>query len=135
MQEKGVDNAFILYSYAIFLAANIDLGTRNVEIGFIEELIRRGRLAEDRWKKFHGPAAANSSIYELAFWIFRFMAIKHTSSEHWHQFGYCKMLVYNDLIGARKAFYQAIQINPKDQRIKAALTNLFKRENVSICFL
>jgi hypothetical protein len=133
MADKGIDNAFILYSFAIFLASH----NREDDIDLVDELIYRGRLAEDRWKQYHSrtTGAATLSIYDIANCVYYFKAVTNQSSEDWYQFGLCRMLVYNDLKGARKAFNQALHFNSKDLRVKAALTKLFQKENVTIRFL
>jgi len=126
MRSKGVDNAFILYSLTIFFSAHC-YGEE------VDELLRRGRIAELRWKQYH---RANSSIFDVATCAFHVQAVKNHSSEEWFEYGLCKMLVYNDFKGARKAFDQALNIDTKDERIKTAYSKLlYQMENVAIRFL
>ncbi len=125
MKNKGVDNAFILYSFSKFLSAH---GSSEE----VDELLRRGRVAEYRWKQYHNT---NSSIFDVAKCVFHFQAIKNQLPDDWYEYGLCKMIVYKDLKGARMAFNQALRINSKHGRVRAALTSLWRTENVTIRFL
>jgi hypothetical protein len=128
MQVKGVDNAFIMYSFAIFLVA-----TREGETDLIEEIIQRGRNAEERWRDFRN---ITSSIYDVACWgFFRFQAITSQSAEGWYQFALSRLLVYNDFIGSRRALFEALQIEPKNRRVKEQLSLIFKKEDITVRFV
>lgn len=117
MNERGVDNAFVLYSYAIFGAV-----TNEEDWYDINEYTRRGKLAEELMHKRQNQAACmddapRESIFAIARGAFFLQANKEDTAESWHNYALCQMLVYDDLEGARDSFRRAIIDSPHDRRI------------------
>ena len=78
MNDRANDNAFILYSYAIFQAR---LGL-DYEDSFV-----RAKSCEMKYKKRH---QTNRSLYILANEIFRLAANNKQSQNTWHNFALCR---------------------------------------------
>jgi tetratricopeptide (TPR) repeat protein len=117
MNERGVDNAFVLYSYAIFGAV-----TNEEDWSDIHDYIRRGKDAEQLMRKRRRTDYAPgepTSIYEIAKGAFYLQAVSNEEdpAESWHNYALCQMLVYDDLECARESFHQAIVASPHDRRI------------------
>lgn len=118
MNERGVDNAFVLYSYAIFGAV-----TNEEDWCDINEYARRGKLAEELMHKRKQQAtcldAPRESVFAIAQGAFYLQAVGYDeeTAESWHNYALCQMLVYSDLEGARESFHRAIIASPHDKRI------------------
>ena len=83
MKERGRDNAFILYGYAIYLAA-----TREDDYTMIKEYVYRAQVAEKRHQKRN---QLFKSVYEIADkGFFRHAAIFQQSGETWHNYALCR---------------------------------------------
>ncbi|KAL3804333.1 hypothetical protein HJC23_011261 [Cyclotella cryptica] len=119
MNERGVDNAFVLYSYAIFVAV-----TNEEDWDDINDNVRRAKTAEERMRKRRqvncaGYQTEPKSLYAIAREAFYLQAVSNDSDsgESWHNYALCQMLVYRDLQGARESFRRAIMASPTDRRI------------------
>ena len=117
MHERGVDNPFVLYSYAIFGAV-----TNEEDWADINEYIRRGKLAEELAQKRRQIAPAPgepTSIFAIATSAFYLQAVGNDKdpAESWHNYALCQMLVYDDLEGSRESFHHAMMASPHDRRI------------------
>ncbi len=102
MMTRGGDNAFILYSYAIFLAV-----TAKEDSEFLA-FMKRAQAAEDRYKKrfntqerdhdgtMHlSSRTKKSSIYELANAYFRQIAICEEVSICWYNYALCRYVSFS----------------------------------------
>lgn len=78
MNDRANDNAFILYSYAIFQAR---LGLD------YEDFFTRAKSCEMKFKKRH---QTNQSLFLLANEIFRLAAYEKQSGSTWHNFALCR---------------------------------------------
>lgn len=78
MNERASDNAFILYSYAIFLAR---LGSN------YKEIFDRAKTCEMKYQKRH---ETYQSMYILANEIFRLAANDKQSGSAWHNYALCR---------------------------------------------
>jgi len=90
MVARGIDNPFILYGYAIFLAA-----TQEDDFTAIKEYTYRANVAEKRHRKRHDLESCISNspklIYELAdVGFFRHAAITQQSGDAWHNYALCR---------------------------------------------
>lgn len=108
MNDRGVDNAFVLYSYAIFGAV-----TNEEDWNEINDLIRRGKVAEDLMQKRRATEPAPGepkSVYAIARAAFYLQAVGNDDdpAESWHNYALCQMLVYQDFEGARESFRRAM---------------------------
>jgi hypothetical protein len=110
MQERGPDNAFVLYSVAIFGAVTLEEDWIN-----IKDWAYRGNKADLFVSKRQGKSA---TVYNLAnAGFYKTKALFDQSGESWHNYALCRMLVYKDLEGARDAFIRAVSASPHDKRI------------------
>lgn len=117
MRERGVDNPFVLYSYAIFGAV-----TNEEDWADINEYVRRGKIAEKLMQKRHqNPPTPGEpkSIFTIATSAFHLQAVSNENNpaESWHNYALCQMLVHDDLEGSRESFRRAIMASPHDRRI------------------
>jgi len=78
MRARGGDNAFVLYSYAIFVAR-----TNGEYMGYVA----RARDAEQRYNK---RSITNEAIYEVANAYYRQVAISQQSVSAWHNYALCR---------------------------------------------
>mmetsp|Transcript_27363 Transcript_27363/g.39197 ORF Transcript_27363/g.39197 Transcript_27363/m.39197 type:complete len:340 (-) Transcript_27363:938-1957(-) len=101
MHRRGVDHAFILYGYAMFLAA-----TNEEDIDVIENLITRARVAKGK------------SSYDIIGAVFFLGALRCSKGDGWHNHALCRILIFNDYDGAKEAFVRGIAASPTDQRIQ-----------------
>jgi tetratricopeptide (TPR) repeat protein len=128
MSDRGVDNAFVLYSYAIFGAV-----TNEEDWSDINDYIRRGKVAEELMQKrrCRTPPAPGEpkSVYAIARGAFYLEAVgnENEPAESWHNYALCQMLVYGDLQGARESFHRAIIVAPHDRRIISNFNALLQR--------
>ena len=111
--EMRVDNAFVLYSYAIFAAVS---GERDWEE--IKDYVRRAKLQEKR-RRESGRLA--NSAYDISSTAFYLQAVSNENSpggsENWHNYALCLMLVQHDLPSARKSFIRALQLSPHNKTL------------------
>ncbi|KAL9180936.1 hypothetical protein ACHAXT_009741 [Thalassiosira profunda] len=127
MQRRGVDNAFVLYSYAIFEAA-----TGEEDWADIKDYARRAREADERMQKREHSAADTRDppkcAYTIATAAFYLQSIcsEHDPAESHHNYALCQMLVLGDLDGARESFLQAMKCSPRDTRIIANFNTLLQ---------
>jgi hypothetical protein len=97
VSERGVDNAFVLYSYAIFGAV-----TNEEDWSVINDYIRRGKVAEElmqlrRHQTTPPPVPGEpKSVYAIARGAFYLQAVgnEEEPAESWHNYALCQMLVY-----------------------------------------
>lgn len=78
MNEKANDNAFILFSYAIFRAR------MNLKY---HEYLARAKSCEIKYRKRH---QTNQSMYILANEIYRLAANEKQTGNAWHNFALCR---------------------------------------------
>ena len=133
MMDRGGDNAFILYSYAIFCARI------NSDDSYLH-LWRRGRAAEERYRKRckgmnavdtididvdmnrdayasdSEPPTKSISAYKLANAYFRQNAIVHNESSCWDNYALCRWIAFEDIDGAQTAFMTALRLVPNDDQ-------------------
>jgi len=136
MNHRGVDNAFVLYSYAIFQAV-----TNEEDWTEIKEYARRAKLADDRMqlrrKKNKDPndkreeSPENRSSYHIATAAFYLQPIcnEHELAESWHNYALCQMLVLHDMEGARESFTRAMINSPRDKCIISNFNTLLQDED------
>lgn len=112
MNHRGVDNAFVLYSSAIFGAV-----TNEEDWEDIKDYARRAKAADDRMNRRRGNTDAKCSyhIATAAFYLQTIICSEHP--DNWHNYALCQMLVQHDLTGARESFIQAMNSSPQDKRI------------------
>lgn len=129
MNERGVDNAFVLYSYAVFGAV-----TNEEDFDDINEHVRRAKRAEQLQLKRRQIAdspgeSSPTSVYEIARCAFYLQAVgdEKDLAESWHNWALVQMLVYGDLEGARESFHRAIMASPQDRRIISNFNALLQR--------
>ena len=103
MEDRGIDNPFLLYSLGIFFAV-----TQEEEWSVIKDYIYRARLAEQKMVKraeFNQDSRMRSSytpVYNMACaGFFRHAALSQQSGESWHNYAICLMLVFRDFKNAR----------------------------------
>lgn len=78
MKQKGNDNAFILYGFAIFRArTDQDYAT----------FASRAKSVEARYQKRN---ETKQSLYLLANEIFRYAAIEKQTGSSWHNYALCR---------------------------------------------
>jgi len=127
MNHRGVDNAFVLYSYAIFGAV-----TNEEDWDEIKDYARRAEIADKRMQKRRtGPVAGREpakSSYQIATASFYLQSVcsDHDPAESWHNYAICQMLVHHDLDSARESFTQAMIRSPQDNRIISNFNTLLQ---------
>lgn len=108
--EMRVDNAFVLYSYAIFVAVS---GEQDWEE--IKDYVRRAKLQEKRSNR--------ASVYDISSSAFYLQAVSNEdspgASENWHNYAMLQMLVHQDLEGARRAFMHAMKLSPNNKTLSS----------------
>jgi len=119
MENRGPDNAFVLFAYAIFLAATFE-----DDMNSIDELAERARAAN-----FVNPniddmrpirfLLANAGYFRLA-------TIVNQDGESWHNYALCRQIAFQDYEGAEEAYIKAVLAAPHDERIIKNF-NLFLR--------
>jgi len=123
MTERGIDNAFVLYSYAIFAAI-----TEEEDWTIIKDYMFRAQGAQNKQKKKMelNKSTPNRSIsfsYDLAeAGFFRQAAYQQETSSYrkgicWCNYALCRMMVYKDWNGAREYFLRGVNASPHDARI------------------
>ena len=127
MNNRGVDNAFVLYSYAIFGAV-----TNEEDWEEIKDYARRAKMADERMqmrmKLPDDRTEPERSSYQVATAAFFLQSVcnEHDPAESWHNYGLCQMLVHNNLSGARESFTQAMIHTPQDKRIISNFNTLLQ---------
>lgn len=133
MTSKGVDNAFVLYSYAIFGSV-----TGEEDWMEIKEYTRRAKLADERLQMRRRKDTTDArdllekrSAYHIATAAFYLQPIcnDHEPAESWHNYALCQMLVHHDLAGAKESFIQAMSYAPRDKRIISNFNTLLQDED------
>eukprot|EP00592_Proboscia_alata_P000879 CAMPEP_0194372564 /NCGR_PEP_ID=MMETSP0174-20130528/20949_1 /TAXON_ID=216777 /ORGANISM="Proboscia alata, Strain PI-D3" /LENGTH=607 /DNA_ID=CAMNT_0039151173 /DNA_START=102 /DNA_END=1922 /DNA_ORIENTATION=- len=108
MEARGVDNSFVLFSYAIFTAV-----THEEDWGVVKNLVFRGKCAAR-----NRMGGINLNVYDLAdVGFYRQATINNHSGESWHNYAICRMLVYHDLPSARDCFISALKASPHNNKI------------------
>merc|ERR1711957_163226 len=129
MLSRGVDNAFVLYSAAIFGAV-----TNEEDWEEVKDYTRRAKIADKNMQKrrMNGPDDAKqpSTSYQIASAAFYLQSVSNEENpaESWHNYALCQMLVHNDLNGARESFIQAMMCEPQDRRIISNFNTLLVDE-------
>jgi len=122
--EMRVDNAFVLYSYAIFAAVS---GEQDWEK--IKDYVRRAKLQEERRRKRERLAAA-ASVYDISSTAFYLQAVSNEDSsggsENWHNYAMLQMLVHQDLSGARSSFLRAMKLSPNNKTLSSNFNMLLQ---------
>lgn len=130
MNHRGVDNAFVLYSYAIFGAV-----TNEEDWEEIKDYARRAKLADERVqsrkKEPDDAREPPKSSYQIATAAFYLQSVcnEHEPAESLHNHALCQMLVHHDLSGARESFAQAMIHSPQDTRIISNFNTLLKDQD------
>jgi tetratricopeptide (TPR) repeat protein len=109
--EMRVDNAFVLYSYAIFAAVS---GEEDWDE--IKDYVRRASRADDIRRRRGG----GTGEYDIASCAFHLEAVSNdgdSSGDSWHNLALCQMLVHQDLSGARRSFLRALQQSPNNKTL------------------
>ena len=114
MNNRGVDNAFILYSCAIFGAVTIE-----EDWVVIKDYARRAKVADKMIQRRKNEVSEQvKSSYHVATWAFYYQSISNDHrAKSLHNYALCQMLVANDLEGARKSFIESLTLEPKDKHI------------------
>ena len=133
MHLRGVDNAFVLYSTAIFGAV-----TNEEDWEEIKDFARRAQAADEQLQKrrskdgrdARGPRSSTGSSYRIAAAAFylQSMCNEGNPAESWHNYALCQMLVHRDLEGARDSFLRAMRCRPRDRRIISNFDTLLQDE-------
>jgi hypothetical protein len=127
MNDRGVDNAFVLFSCAIFGAV-----TNEEDWNEIKDYARRAKMADEmlqrRWVNPDDAREQAKSAYHIATAAFYLQSIcnDHDPAESFHNYALCQMLVTSDLEGARKSFIQAMILAPHDKRIMSNFNTLLQ---------
>ncbi|KAL7553198.1 hypothetical protein ACHAWF_016480 [Thalassiosira exigua] len=130
MNHRGVDNAFVLYSYAIFGAV-----TNEEDWEEIKDYARRAKQADERMKRRKSDVDAKSTgtgdSYRIASAAFFLQSVcnERDPAESWHNYALCQMLVHRDLHGARESFTQAMICSPRDKRIISNFNTLLQDQD------
>ena len=123
--EMRVDNAFVLYSYAIFAAVSGDQDWEE-----IKDYARRAKLQEQR-RRESGRLA--NSAYDIASTAFYLQAVSNEGarggSENWHNYAICQMLVHHDLPCARMCLLRALKLNPHNKTLISNFNALLQDED------
>jgi len=115
MNNRGVDNAFILYSCAIFGAV-----TGEEDWLVIKDYARRAKVSDEMIQRRKNEVSEqDKSSYHVATWAFYYQSISNDRNRalSLHNYALCQMLVTNDLEGARKSFIESLTLAPKDKHI------------------
>lgn len=127
MNDRGVDNAFILYSCAIFGAV-----TSEEDWVVIKDYARRAKVADEMIQRRNNDVSEQvKSSYHVAQWAFYYQSISndHNRAKSLHNYALCQMLVANDLKGARKSFIESITLAPKDKLIVLNFNTLLQDQD------
>ena len=86
MEEKGTDNAFILYGVAILLAS-IDTDDGSSDMMSYKDYAARAQSVEQRYQKRN---ETNKSLYQLANEIYKFVVNQTQTGKSWHNYALCR---------------------------------------------
>ena len=134
MMERGIDNAFVLYSYALFCAIN-----EEEDWTIITNYAYRAHCAhanqnkskKTRMRSFH----TNHHMYDLAeTGFFRQAAYRQNMTpeqkgQSWCNYALCRMIVYRDWDSATDCFKKAIHESPYDKKIVKLFEILLHNES------
>lgn len=109
------DNAFILFNYSIFLAA------QSLQYS---SFLERAKEAEAR--RFAKKGRIKSSMV-LADAFYRYYAINSNTVNSWHNYALSRALAFTDFARASKAFYNALSLDPTNSLVLNNF-NTFRRE-------
>lgn len=125
MNDRGVDNCFVLFSCAIFGAV-----TNEEDWDEIKDYARRAKMADKMLQRRRvNPDDAREqakSAYHVATAAFYLQSICNDHAESFHNYALCQMLVTSDLESARKSFIQAMILAPHDKRIISNFNTLLQ---------
>ena len=110
MENRGPDNAFVLFAYAIFLAATFE-----DDMNAVEELAERARAAN-----FVNPNIGDMRPIRFVLanaGYFRLATIVNQDGESWHNYALCRQIAFQDYEGAEEAYIKAVIAAPHDERI------------------
>lgn len=123
MTGRGIDNSFVLYSFAIYNAI-----TEEEDWSNIKHYAYRAQCAQDRQytkmksskPTFQTKAVHSFDLAEAGF--FRQAAYQQNSSSiqkgiSWCNYGLCRMIAYRDWDGARECFRRGIYAAPYEGKI------------------
>ena len=115
MAHRGPDNAFVLYSYAIFLAV-----TQEDDWETIDEYVERAHKVNKKAMR-RGAYDERPTRYNLAkVGYYRLKtATDERNGEGWHNYAMCLQLAFKEYDAAQDAYIQAILRAPHDERILA----------------
>lgn len=128
MDENGPDEAFILYSYAIFGFVTHDLDYIDV-LALMFRARKAEEVREENFRISRGElepqaisegAFIHGNIFTIAdIGFFGHQATKQYNSFAAHNFAACRFLVYNDFIGSFNSFLEGFKCNAKDMKMKS----------------
>jgi hypothetical protein len=127
MNNRGVDNPFVLFSFAIFGAV-----TNEEDWGEIKDFARRAKIADEMVQRRRDNTidarVQGKSSYHVATAAFYLQSLcnDHDPAESFHNYALCQMLVISDFEGARKSFLQAMILAPQDKRIISNFNTLLQ---------
>eukprot|EP00968_Pinguiococcus_pyrenoidosus_P015243 scaffold1397_cov254-Pinguiococcus_pyrenoidosus.AAC.73 len=104
MHNRGPDNAFVLFGWAIFLAAHHEEDWDDVM-----ELVRRARIAD---RGGSDPRPRHFLLAELGF--YRQAALQLQDGASWHAYALCRQFVYDDIVNTEDAYVRAVEAAPHD---------------------
>lgn len=132
MKDKGPDNPFILYSYAIFVFVN-----QEADFGDIQALIARAQTAESsaelRRKNRRGMTELKKirnfgKTFRVArVGFFQRYAETHNTCLSWHQYAACLFLVYNLFEDSFAAFVRALDCDALNRPARENLNLVLDR--------
>ena len=107
MEQRGPDNTFVLYSYAIFQALVGD-----DDWDSIVNMAERARVADvdHLGRPTRKYALANAGFFRVA-------AIRLNTGAAWHNYALCRTLAFRDYTNAEELFVRAVQHGPHDKKI------------------
>ncbi|KAL7448049.1 hypothetical protein ACHAWC_000311 [Mediolabrus comicus] len=125
--EMRVDNAFVLYSYAIFAAVS---GEEDWDE--IKDYVNRARRAEDIRRRRCGNKLT-AGEYDIASCAFHLEAVSNdgdtcSGGESCHNLALCQMLVHQDYKSARMSFLRALKQSKNNKTLSSNYNVLLQDE-------
>jgi len=108
MEWRGPDNAFILYSYAIFCAVTMEDDWDNIDAYVF-------RANEANIQSLSDLRPVRYNLAKVGY--FRLATSIRNDGESWHNYAMCLQLAFREYDEAEKAYVQAVRRSPHDERI------------------
>lgn len=123
MHRRGPDDAWLLCSYAVFLAA-----TGSDDWPTIVDLAEKGRHAHE------GPAGEDWRSYDLAKGGFfrSATAQKPNSGWAWHNYALVLQLIYHDMSAAEECYVRALLNDPRNKILQQNFDNFLALTSSSL---